>query len=71
MIDNATPTDVAWIGSAQYLLMTLTSAVAGPLYDHGPLRLLLLVGTLLVGGGLTFPILDPQCIAERSGQSYR
>ncbi|KXT16701.1 hypothetical protein AC579_5226 [Pseudocercospora musae] len=55
LVDNAAPSAIAWIGSTQSLLITLVSAIAGPVYDLGHLRLLLVAGTLLVGLGQLGP----------------
>ncbi|TVY60898.1 Aspyridones efflux protein apdF [Lachnellula suecica] len=40
--------NISWIGSIQCFLLQLTGIVAGPIYDRGHLRLLLLTGSLLV-----------------------
>ena len=43
---------MAWIGSLQSFLSVLCGAVAGPLYDHGFLRPLFMVGSALLVSGL-------------------
>lgn len=45
---------MAWIGSLQAFLSVLCGAVAGPLYDHGFLRSLVMVGSALLVSGLLF-----------------
>ncbi|KAF2151293.1 putative MFS monocarboxylate transporter [Myriangium duriaei CBS 260.36] len=40
--------NISWIGSIQSLLLLLTGVFAGPCYDAGMLRLLLVVGSFLV-----------------------
>ncbi|KIW13186.1 hypothetical protein PV08_08373 [Exophiala spinifera] len=40
--------DISWIGSLQSFLLPLVGAVAGPIYDRGYLRPLLVVGSFLV-----------------------
>ena len=47
---SATSSDISWIGSIQSLVVFIVGAVAGPIYDRGYLRTLLLVGTF----GLVF-----------------
>jgi MFS family permease len=44
--------DISWIGSIQSFLLQLTGLVAGPIYDRGYLRLLLVTGNFLVVLGL-------------------
>lgn len=41
----ASPSDISWIGAIQYSMAMITGLVAGPVYDRGYLRLLLLTGT--------------------------
>lgn len=40
--------NISWIGSIQCFLLQLTGIVAGPIYDRGYLRLLLITGSILV-----------------------
>ncbi|CRG82824.1 hypothetical protein PISL3812_00170 [Talaromyces islandicus] len=40
--------NISWIGSIQCFLLQLTGIVAGPIYDRGYLRLLLLTGSIMV-----------------------
>ncbi|KAK9366803.1 major facilitator superfamily domain-containing protein [Lipomyces kononenkoae] len=40
--------NISWIGSIQGFLLQLTGIVAGPIYDRGYLRLLLLLGSFMV-----------------------
>ena len=40
--------NISWIGSIQCFLLQLTGIVAGPIYDRGYLRLLLLTGSFMV-----------------------
>ncbi|KAI1431269.1 monocarboxylate permease-like protein, mch4 [Xylaria sp. CBS 124048] len=49
---TASSSNISWIGSIQSFLLQLTGLVAGPLYDRGHLRGLLLAGTALVLLGL-------------------
>ena len=45
---------MAWIGSLQAFLSVLCGAVAGPMYDHGFLRSLVIAGSALLVFGLLF-----------------
>lgn len=45
---NESSSNISWIGSIEYFLLQLTGIVAGPIYDRGYLRLLLLSGSFLV-----------------------
>ncbi|KAH6887048.1 monocarboxylate permease [Thelonectria olida] len=47
-IFEASSAEISWIGSIQSFLLQLTGLVAGPVYDRGYLRLLLIVGSLMV-----------------------
>ncbi|KAJ5634391.1 hypothetical protein N7528_002233 [Penicillium herquei] len=49
---TASSSDISWIGSIQCFLLQLTGLVAGPLYDRGHLRLLLVTGSFMVVFGL-------------------
>ncbi|KAL4941277.1 major facilitator superfamily domain-containing protein [Aspergillus oleicola] len=49
---QASSSDISWIGSIQSFLLQLTGLVAGPLYDRGYFRLLLVTGSFLVVWGL-------------------
>lgn len=44
--------DISWIGSIQACLLLLGSVVAGPLYDSGYLRTLVIMGSVLVVFGM-------------------
>lgn len=44
----ASSSDISWIGSIQCFLLQLTGLVAGPIYDRGYLRLLLITGSFMV-----------------------
>ncbi|KAJ9639270.1 hypothetical protein H2204_003881 [Knufia peltigerae] len=45
---TASSSDISWIGSIQSFLLPLVGAVAGPIYDRGYLRSLLLIGSFLI-----------------------
>ncbi|CEJ93682.1 Putative Monocarboxylate permease homologue, mch4 [[Torrubiella] hemipterigena] len=45
---QASSSDISWIGSIQCFLLQLTGLVAGPVYDRGHLRALLVSGSFLV-----------------------
>lgn len=47
-IFDATASQISWIGSTAASLLLFTGIVAGPLYDRGYLRALLVVGTFLI-----------------------
>ncbi|KAJ6167157.1 hypothetical protein N7470_002604 [Penicillium chermesinum] len=49
---TASSSDISWIGAIQSFLLQLTGLIAGPLYDRGHLRLLLLTGSFMVVFGL-------------------
>ncbi|KAF4985238.1 hypothetical protein FDECE_16708 [Fusarium decemcellulare] len=49
---EASSSNISWIGSIQCFLLQLTGLVAGPVYDRGYLRLLLLAGSFLIIFGL-------------------
>ncbi|KAJ6023678.1 hypothetical protein N7540_004475 [Penicillium herquei] len=49
---TASSSDISWIGSIQCFLLQLTGLIAGPLYDRGHLRLLLVTGSFMVVFGL-------------------
>ncbi|KAI1409391.1 major facilitator superfamily domain-containing protein [Hypoxylon sp. FL1857] len=48
MLRNSTSSSIAWIGSTQAFFLFLVSVAAGPLFDAGYLRPLLVVGSLLL-----------------------
>lgn len=48
LLSSKTPSDIAWIGSVQATLLMVVGSFAGPLYDAGYIRQLLLVGSVLV-----------------------
>jgi MFS family permease len=50
---HASSSSISWIGSIQSFLLQLTGLVAGPLYDRGYLRALLVTGSFLIVFGLT------------------
>jgi MFS family permease len=45
---EASSSDISWIGSIQCFLLQITGLVAGPIYDRGYLRLLLITGSFMV-----------------------
>ena len=45
---EASSSDISWIGSIQCFLLQVTGLVAGPIYDRGYLRLLLITGSFMV-----------------------
>lgn len=45
---EASSSNISWIGSIQCYLLQLTGLIAGPIYDRGYLRILLLVGSFMV-----------------------
>jgi MFS family permease len=45
---TASSTEISWIGSIQAFLLQLTGLIAGPLYDRGYLRHLLITGSFLI-----------------------
>ncbi|KAJ5727368.1 hypothetical protein N7493_005188 [Penicillium malachiteum] len=49
---TASSSNISWIGSIQCFLLQLTGLIAGPLYDRGHLRLLLVTGSFMVVFGL-------------------
>ncbi|KAJ5587825.1 uncharacterized protein N7459_003590 [Penicillium hispanicum] len=49
---EASSSNISWIGSIQCFLLQLTGLVAGPIYDRGHLRLLLITGSFMVVFGL-------------------
>ncbi|GIC89003.1 uncharacterized protein Aud_005404 [Aspergillus udagawae] len=49
---KASSSKISWIGSLQCFLLQLTGLIAGPIYDRGHLRLLLITGSFLVVFGL-------------------
>lgn len=52
LLSSESESNISWIGSIQGFFLFLLSMVAGPLYDAGYLRLLLLVGTFLLVLGM-------------------
>ncbi|KAI8630515.1 major facilitator superfamily domain-containing protein [Xylariaceae sp. FL1651] len=48
LLPSQSPSNLAWIGSIQGFLLLFIGAITGPLYDHGYLRHLLVVGSLLM-----------------------
>ncbi|RAO67424.1 uncharacterized protein BHQ10_003436 [Talaromyces amestolkiae] len=52
---QASSSNISWIGSVQCFLLQLTGLVAGPIYDRGYLRLLLVTAFCVgIGAGLLF-----------------
>lgn len=49
---EASSANISWIGSIQCFLLQLTGLVAGPVYDRGYLRLLLVTGSFMIVFGL-------------------
>lgn len=49
---EASSSNISWIGSIQCFLLQLTGLIAGPIYDRGYLRLLLVTGSFMVVFGL-------------------
>lgn len=49
---SASSSDISWIGSIQCFLLQFTGLIAGPIYDRGYLRLLLLTGSFMIVFGL-------------------
>jgi MFS family permease len=45
---TASSSNISWIGSIQCFLLQFTGLIAGPIYDRGYLRLLILTGSFLV-----------------------
>lgn len=48
LLPDQAPSNLAWIGSIQSFLLVITGLVAGPLFDMGYFRILLVVGHLLM-----------------------
>ncbi|KAI4160096.1 MAG: hypothetical protein LQ342_006047 [Letrouitia transgressa] len=49
---EASSSNISWIGSIQCFLLQVTGLIAGPIYDRGYLRLLLVTGSFMVVFGL-------------------
>lgn len=47
-IFEQTSSAIAWIGSLEAFMLLLTGCIAGPIYDKGHLRFLLLIGAFLI-----------------------
>ena len=45
---DASSSSRSWIGSIQCFLIQVTGLVAGPIYDRGYLRLLLMTGSFMI-----------------------
>ncbi|KAF2099281.1 monocarboxylate permease-like protein, mch4 [Rhizodiscina lignyota] len=45
---DASSADISWIGSIQCFLLQLTGVVAGPIFDRGYLRLLIITGSFMI-----------------------
>ncbi|KAL2218741.1 putative MFS monocarboxylate transporter [Thermoascus aurantiacus ATCC 26904] len=52
ILSDKSPSTIAWIGSMQSFLLMLIGVVAGPLFDAGYFRALLIFGTLMLSFGL-------------------
>lgn len=52
LLQNKSPSDIAWIGSIEAFLLLTVSVVAGPAYDYGYLRTLIGVGSFLMVFGM-------------------
>ena len=52
LLKNESPSTIAWIGSAQFLVCYLVCIFTGPLLDMGHLHLLLGIGTVVTVFGL-------------------
>ncbi|KAI1126930.1 major facilitator superfamily domain-containing protein [Nemania abortiva] len=48
LLKDQSPSNLAWIGSIQAFLLLFIGGITGPLYDHGYLRYLLVIGSLLM-----------------------
>lgn len=48
LLSNKTPSDISWIGSIEGFLLLTVSVLAGPLYDRGHFRALIMCGTFLL-----------------------
>lgn len=51
-LPDRSPSDISWIGSIQAALLMFVGIFAGPLYDYGYLRTLVLTGSFLVIFGM-------------------
>ncbi|OCK73131.1 monocarboxylate permease-like protein, mch4 [Lepidopterella palustris CBS 459.81] len=49
---KTTSTNISWIGSIQSFLLQLAGLIAGPVYDRGYLRLLLVTGSFMIVFGM-------------------
>ncbi|EMC93054.1 hypothetical protein BAUCODRAFT_272483 [Baudoinia panamericana UAMH 10762] len=47
LLASSSPSDIAWVGSIQAFLLMIGGAIAGPVYDAGYIRSLLLGGSIL------------------------
>lgn len=52
LLRNKSASNISWIGSIQAGLLMFVSVFAGPLYDYGYLRMLVLTGSFLVTFGM-------------------
>lgn len=52
LIPNVSNSDISWIGSIQAFLLCSATVFAGPIYDYGHPRLLVIFGTVLVVFGM-------------------
>ncbi|KAG9804237.1 MFS monocarboxylate transporter-like protein, partial [Aureobasidium melanogenum] len=52
LIPDVSNSDISWIGSIQAFLLCSATVFAGPIYDHGHPRLLVMFGSVLVVFGM-------------------
>ena len=52
LLTSQTPSNISWIGSSQVFLLFLGGTLAGPAFDMGYLRSLLVFGTVLICFGM-------------------
>lgn len=52
LLSSYSESDISWVGSVQAFLLFVVSAVSGPLFDLGYLRVLLVLGTFLIVAGM-------------------
>ena len=57
---NKSPSTVAWIGSMEAFLLLTVCVFAGPLFDKGHMRLMIVVGTVMVVFGMMMTSLGKQ-----------
>jgi MFS family permease len=52
LLADHTASEISWIGTFQAFLLVSLSLVAGPIFDRGHFRILLIVGTFLTVFGI-------------------